>query len=165
MRDRIPIRMLSDRLLKFAKQTGRATRLFASGKKIVPPLKNAGPARLAGCRVLILEDEYFIAHDLEQGLKSLGAKIVGPIADLSEAQEQVGRDDFDVGVIDINLHDEMAYPIADELIQRRIPFVFVTGYGAEVIPERFRDVIRWEKPFEIPKLVAEIGRLCSGAPD
>jgi hypothetical protein len=60
---------------------------------------------------------------------------------------------FDVAVIDIKLGGDLAFTIADRLQRRGIPFAFSTGYGAEMIPERFADVIRWEKPFE-PRTVA-----------
>jgi hypothetical protein len=53
-----------------------------------------------------------------------------------------------VAIIDVNLQDELAYPIADELMRQRIPLMFATGYGADIIPARFRDVIR---SFEISK--------------
>jgi hypothetical protein len=59
-----------------------------------------------------------------------------------------GRNGFDVAIIDVNLQDELAYPIADELMRQRIPLMFATGYGADIIPARFRDVIR---SFEISK--------------
>jgi DNA-binding response OmpR family regulator len=96
-----------------------------------------------GCRVLIVEDEYFLAGDLEEALKSHGASIVGPFADFDAAYRQAERDHFDVAIIDVNLRDKAAYPIADELIRQRIPFVFYTGYGGEIIPERFAGVKRW----------------------
>jgi hypothetical protein len=51
-----------------------------------------GPLPLAGCRVLILEDEYYLAADLEASLSSAGAEIVGPISELSKVLEQVAHD-------------------------------------------------------------------------
>jgi hypothetical protein len=48
-----------------------------------------GNRRLIGCRVLILEDEYFLANDLERALRAQGAKVIGPIAELSEAISQL----------------------------------------------------------------------------
>ena len=121
----------------------------------------AGPTgRVDGCRVLIVEDEYFVAQDLEQELKSIGATIVGPIADLSGAKDQISRNGFDVAIIDINLDGELAFPLADELMRQRIPFVFATGYGADIIPARFRGVMRWEKPFEMSKAITDMARLC-----
>ncbi|UPK23860.1 response regulator [Bradyrhizobium sp. 195] len=114
------------------------------------------------CRVLIVEDEYFLAADLELALREEGAQVVGPIADLSAALAQVDRDGFDAAVLDINLHDEHAYSIADKLVEHGVPFVFATGYSAEVLPDRFSEVERFEKPYDvhaIAKKIAELGRL------
>jgi len=58
------------------------------------------------CRVLVVEDEYLLAYDLEKALRDHGADVVGPIANLSEALSQVRRDGFDVAAIDINLHGQ-----------------------------------------------------------
>lgn len=68
---------------------------------------------LDGCRVLVLEDEYFLADDLANGLSALGAKIVGPISDLRTAQDEVSHGDFDVAVMDVKLRDEFIWSIAD----------------------------------------------------
>jgi DNA-binding NtrC family response regulator len=116
---------------------------------------------LAGCRVLIVEDEYFLANDLEQLMKSLGATVVGPIADKSEAQHQIARNGFDVAVVDVNLRGELAYSLADDLINRQIPMAFATGYGADVLPLRFRSVKRWEKPFDASEISKDIKALCN----
>lgn len=106
------------------------------------------------CRVLIVEDEYFLAADLETTLRSRGAQIVGPIADLTEAKNQIADGGFDIAVLDIGLRDEPAYVLADELMAREIPFVFLTGYSADVIPARFAAVLRLEKPMD-PGVVAQ----------
>lgn len=75
----------------------------------------------------------------------------------------VDRDGFDVAVIDINLHDELAYPIAEELERQAIPFVFATGYSAGVIPHRYRHITRWEKPYERALIVDGLLPLCAAA--
>ena len=76
---------------------------------------------LDGCRVLILEDEYFLAADLVKELDSRGARIVGPISDLGTAQAQMSRDGFDVAVIDVKLGEEFAWSIADRLMREDTP--------------------------------------------
>lgn len=120
------------------------------------------PARgLDRCRVLVVEDEYFLADDLRKGLESRGAKVVGPIAELGAAQAQVSRHGFDVAAIDINLGGELAWTLADELIRENIPFGFFTGYGAEAVPQRFRHVIRWEKPCDVSKVAEDVRLLCA----
>ena len=114
---------------------------------------------LAGCRVLIVEDEWFLAADLQAALKSLGANVIALVGDLDEAHELLAHGGFDIVVVDINLRGRLAFSIADRLQQRGIPFVFATGYSADVIPVQFADVILWEKPFEARTVVGDIARL------
>jgi len=116
--------------------------------------------RLAGCRVLVLEDEYFLANDLAEDLKAHGARVIGPFAELSEANDQVANGGFDVAVLDIDVRGEKAFSLADELVRRRIPFVFATGYSPEVLPVRFRGARQLEKPVKLPELIEEIRQLC-----
>ena len=111
-------------------------------------------------RVLIVEDEYFLAQDLAVALQSRGAKIVALVGELGEALEQLAGGGFDVAVVDINLKGEFAYRIADELQRLRIPFVLATGYSANVIPSRFDDVIRSEKPYRPCETADLVVRLC-----
>ena len=57
-------------------------------------------APLAGCRILIAEDEWFLANDLQTVLKSVGADVVALVGDLDDAQAQVARGEFDLGIIE-----------------------------------------------------------------
>jgi DNA-binding response OmpR family regulator len=113
--------------------------------------------KLHGCRVLVIEDEYFLANDMEQTLKSHGARIIGPYAELDAACRRAKQDHFDVAVVDVNLHNKKAWPVADELIQQGVPFIFFTGYDAAVIPRRFAGVKLWQKPIDPAKIVEDIG--------
>ena len=124
-----------------------------------------GDQPLLGCRVLVVEDEYFLADDLRSELEAIVANVIGPVGDLGDARACVERDGFDVAVIDINLRGEAAYALADKLARQRIPFLFTTGYGAEVIPPRFENIIRWEKPYDVRRIAEDIGRLYTLARD
>jgi CheY-like chemotaxis protein len=117
---------------------------------------------LSGCRVLVVEDEWFLADDLRVALKSLGADVIALAGDLDDARDQLAHGEFDVGIIDIKLRGREAFDVADQLQRREIPFVFSTGYGAHVIPIRFADVIRWEKPFEPQVVLRDLVRLWRG---
>jgi len=119
-----------------------------------------GKPSLHGCRVLIIEDEYLLASELEEVLRASRAEIIGPIHDLDSAFEQVAAGGFDVAIIDINLHGQQSYEIADELKRIGVPFLFATGYGEDVIPARLRDVVRFEKPYNMSKLLEYVGKLC-----
>ncbi|WNO52405.1 response regulator [Stakelama saccharophila] len=104
---------------------------------------------LEGKRVLVVEDEYFVADDLRRGLVGAGVVIVGPVADIDQALKAAEREDVDAALLDINLGGEMSFPVADRLSARRIPFVLTTGYDDWTIPERFRHARRLGKPFSV----------------
>jgi hypothetical protein len=53
--------------------------------------------------------------------------------------------------------------IADELMQQKIPFRFVAGYGAGAIPERFQPIVRWQKPYGMSKLTEDVRLLCAAS--
>lgn len=118
---------------------------------------------LSGCRVLIVEDEFFLADDAARDLSEAGAAIIGPVARLEEARSQVEADGFDVAVIDIKLGEEMAYPVAHMLQDRHIPFVFITGYDLSNIPMSFQGVPRLEKPVGKKALLSVLRTLCPSA--
>jgi len=110
-------------------------------------------------RVLIVEDEYYLAADLEAALRSQGADIVGPLCELAEAFREVLKGGFDAAIIDINLQGDRAYGIADQLDRQRIPFVFATGYSHEIIPARFSGVMRFEKPYDVVSIAEHVLQL------
>lgn len=112
---------------------------------------------LKGRRLLIVEDEFFLADDLAKALRGAGAEILGPIASVDDALDLLDETErLDGAVLDLNLRGEMAYPVADAMIERGIPFVFVTGYDATQIPLRYRGVTRCEKPVHAFQVVTAL---------
>jgi DNA-binding NtrC family response regulator len=118
---------------------------------------------MKGLRVLIVEDEFLLAMSLEDDLVLAGCAPVGPFSSLASATEATRREEFDLAILDVNLNGEPIYPLADELLSRRKPFVLVTGYGAASLPERFRDLPRLPKPYDLASLVREISRAVPAA--
>lgn len=112
-------------------------------------------------RVFIAEDEFLLAYMLEDDLRSNGFEIVGPYTRLRDALEGAASEDFDVAVLDINMNGEMAYPIADALLARGIPFIFLSGYGNTTLPERLKGVSCIPKPCDPAVLLAEVKRVMS----
>ena len=110
-------------------------------------MTSSSPAA-TGLRVLVVEDDYFIASDMCRAFQKAGVEVAGPVPTVREALSRIeGTDGLDAAVLDINLAgDGLAFPIADALRARGVPFVFATGYDGSVIPERFADVKRFEKP-------------------
>ena len=58
------------------------------------------------------------------------------------------RDTFDVAILDVNINGEEAYPIAEALAARCIPFIFSTGYGKQSLRAPYSDRPALQKPFE-----------------
>jgi CheY-like chemotaxis protein len=98
-------------------------------------------------RVLVVEDETMISMLIEDMVCDLGAEIVGPAAKLEQAMTLALEADFDLAVLDVNLDGSAVYPIADVLLCRGIPFIFVTGYDSGVVPERYQHNYVLSKPF------------------
>jgi CheY-like chemotaxis protein len=112
---------------------------------------------LSGLTILVVEDEYFIADELNQNLSAAGAHVVGPVGAVDEALELVNSSNhLDFALLDLNLNGESALPIADRLVESNVPFAFVTGYGSGGIPARFSTMVRIEKPAEMLAIVRTI---------
>jgi DNA-binding response OmpR family regulator len=119
-----------------------------------------GSGPLAGRRVLVVEDEYFLADDLVRALTELGARVVGPFGELREASDVVDRDvAIDAAIVDVNLRNEMVFPLARVLRARNIPFVFTSGYDSSSIETEFQDVQLWGKPVDIAGVARELTSL------
>ncbi|RDJ03893.1 response regulator [Rhizobium grahamii] len=113
--------------------------------------------RFRNRRILVVEDEYMLATDLQRELEAMGAIVIGPAGQLDAALDLVqGEDAIEAAILDINLGGEEAYSVADLLISRKIPFVFATGYERSTIPARFKAVPICEKPINLEKIVATI---------
>lgn len=120
----------------------------------------AGAGSLAARRVLVVEDEYFIADDMAKALAQIGAEVVGPVPTRDQALALLSQEGaFDAAVLDINLRGEVVYPVADALRARGIPFVFATGYDESTVPSVYEDVPRWEKPFDPAQLARALPRI------
>jgi CheY-like chemotaxis protein len=99
-------------------------------------------------RILIVEDEYLIAVTLSDQLEGVGSIVVGPVPSVERAIEAIESEpEIDAAILDINLGGVMAYPIADALLARNIPFVFTSGYEDDVLRTRYPQVRNCLKPY------------------
>jgi two-component SAPR family response regulator len=118
---------------------------------------------IAGCRILVVEDEMLIALVIEDVLQSIGGVIVGPVATLEKALKLAGEETLDAAILDVTIRGGKVYPVAELLLSRGIPFLFASGYGDWALPPALRDKPRLMKPFTAAALEEQIGLLCNEA--
>ncbi len=111
------------------------------------------------CRVLIVEDEAMIAMLIEDMLCDLDCEVVATVGRFEEAIATAEAADFDAALLDVNLGGRPVFPVAQVLVERGIPFAFLTGYGPTGIDPAYPDVPVLAKPFLVQDLEAVLHRL------
>jgi DNA-binding response OmpR family regulator len=111
---------------------------------------------LNGKTILLVEDEFLLALQLEELLQSRGGMVLGPFRTLDDAMQAARREEFDFAILDVNLNGTMVYPLADDLLARSVPFLLLSGYSPSNLPERFRAVTRLNKPCDPELLIATL---------
>ena len=111
---------------------------------------------LEGKRILVLEDDYYLATDEKASLQRAGAEVVGPFGSACTERDLLAAGHLDAALVDINLGTGPSFDFARLLAERGIPFIFVTGYDEAVIPREFLSAPRLEKPVRERDLVAAV---------
>ena len=108
-------------------------------------------------RILVIEDEFFMADELRQKLEAAGALVIGPAPSVERALALI-KDEITIeaALLDVNLGGDMSYPVAEALIVRSVPFVFTTGYDESVLAEHYALMPRCQKPTEFSSIVGEL---------
>lgn len=123
-----------------------------------------GQPDLTGQRILVVEDDYYLASDTARALIGAGAEVLGPCATEDAAHAEMGEAIPTAAILDINLGGGASFDLAGNLKRDGVPFVFITGYDQEVIPERFGDVTRLQKPVEFRHVIGAIAESLGIAP-
>jgi DNA-binding response OmpR family regulator len=131
----------------------------ATLKSIMPDPLSDG-SLLANLRLLVVEDEFLIALDIERVIEGAGARNFVVASRCSEALQAVADAPFDLAVLDFKLGRETALPIAERLIAAATPFIFLTGATAEAAfaQERYKDILVVAKPFDGATLLAALSK-------
>ena len=114
---------------------------------------------LTGRRILVAEDEFFIADEVAHALEGEGAVVIGPaptvaqLLALLEAEERI-----DGAVLDVNLNGEMVWPAVPALLARGVPVLLATGYDAAVVPADYAHLPRCAKPVAMADLTRALTR-------
>jgi CheY-like chemotaxis protein len=100
---------------------------------------------------MIIEDEPLIAMAMEMLVEDVGGEVIGSHGTLKEALDAIAAEPrIDVVMLDLNLGREPAWPVAEALAARGVPFGFTSGQGA--IDPRFADRPVFAKPVNEEKL-------------
>ena len=108
-----------------------------------------------GLNALLVEDNVIISMDAEYMLTSHGAREVFVAANVAEAMKIVEGQKIGIAILDVNLGNETSFPLVRPLVERGVPFVFVTGYGEKIeFPAEAGPTVRAiKKPFDEEELV------------
>ena len=113
--------------------------------------------------VLIVEDDPIIALGFEDTILGFGVKTVRIAGNVAKALEMIATRSPDVALLDVGLVREKSFAIAERLEALKIPFVFVTGYGADLrLPAAFASTPRLPKPCSSDALLAMLRRRTGG---
>jgi CheY-like chemotaxis protein len=116
-------------------------------------------ATLAGRRILLVEDELLVAMMLEDVLRGEGCVLVGPVGRVEAALKAAREERLDAAILDVNLAGVRVDPIARALAERKIPFVFTTGYDRGMLPAEYANRPTLAKPFKPAQLVEALQAL------
>jgi len=128
-------------------------RLAGAGQKELPERPKHGPRR-----ILVVEDDHFLAQHLLAIIRSLGFEVLGPAGSLEIGLQLAESDDVDAAFLDVRLEQgQRVFPVARMLQRRSIPFSFMTGYSDPEV-ERFHVPVI-QKPIETGSVTAVIEQL------
>jgi CheY-like chemotaxis protein len=110
--------------------------------------------------ILIVEDDPIIALDFEDTILAFGGTTVRTASSVARAIDMIAERAPDFALLDVSLIREKSFAIAERLDALKIPYVFVTGYGADAgIPKAFTGKPRLPKPCSSEALQTALQRL------
>jgi DNA-binding response OmpR family regulator len=114
----------------------------------------AGVQGLHGKRVLVVEDNWLVAEALAASLADYGCTVAGPVTNLAQGLRLAEWSLIDGAILDIDIEGGRCFPIALQLKDRGIPFVFLTGLAHPAVPTELARVPVLAKPLKDDVLLA-----------
>jgi two-component SAPR family response regulator len=109
-------------------------------------------ALLDGIRVLVVEDEFLVALDLEAMIRDLGGTVVGPVTHLDAARTAMLQEKINCAILDVRLDGHTSLPLG-------FPVILASGYGSDQLPNRFADTPKLRKPVSVHELTRVLERI------
>lgn len=120
-------------------------------------------SRPAGGSVFLVEDEVMIRMMVADMLEELGYTVAAEAGEINEAIRLANSTEFDIAILDVNVNGKVISPVASVIEARNRPFIFATGYGAQGLPEEFRERPTLQKPFQMETLAKVLTSTLKGA--
>lgn len=112
-------------------------------------------------RLLMVEDEMFVAMILKDLLTEAGYRVLSA-ARLDDALQLARSESIDGAILDINLHGETVYPLAEHLEENGVPFLFASAYSRNSLPVAFRERPIVQKPYTAQLMMAAVKTMLNG---
>ena len=117
---------------------------------------------MTNARILVVEDEFFVAEEIADALEAAGFEVVGPCPTVAAALARIADGpSLDAAVLDASLRHASSLPVAEALAERGIPFAVVTGFSADQLPARMAAAPVLTKPLRCEDLVRLLQGLLS----
>lgn len=116
-------------------------------------------------RILVVEDEYLIALELDTELRTAGYRVIGPAPDINRALDLLKADRPDAAILDVNLAGEWVTPVAEALQAMSVPFILASGYVAADLQAQpvLRDAVNVGKSWRSEFLLKSLRDALNGA--
>ena len=116
---------------------------------------------LQGVRILLVEDDFIVAFDMQTMLQDYGAEVLGPAASLEEARKLLTIARPTLAVLDVNLNGELVFALASELRDQSVPILFATAYADDdpIFPADHKQAPRVAKPVLPAMLITQLRKL------
>lgn len=113
-------------------------------------------------RILIVEDEYLLAHSWADALSAAGHHIAGTAASAPQALRLIEAERPDAAILDANIRGGNAEQVAAELSRHGIRFLVVSGHTGEDLRGDLRGKPFLRKPIPMGSLVRALETLAAG---
>ncbi|MGK9171032.1 sigma-70 family RNA polymerase sigma factor [Inquilinus limosus] len=113
-------------------------------------------------RVMLVEDDFWLAGVLEKFVREVGLEVVGPVGRLQDAIDLATSEPIDAAVLDIRLDRDTVYPVADILEGKEIPFAFVTALAVSDTQGVHQGRPIWNKPIDRRQFQRDLRVLLEG---
>jgi CRP-like cAMP-binding protein len=117
-------------------------------------------------RILIVEDNYLMATEVEEFVRSCGYAVAGAAPSVEKGLALIAEDNVDGALLDIDLAGTPSFPMCRTLSDKGVPFLFLSAYSPNtIVPPEFRTTPHLTKPFEPAALKSALRALVGSAPD